>query len=100
MEPKASLDAIELLGVAIAAIDSDDALCEANEFSTDDEQVLAVLRERDFEVVAYKSVEDDEGVEHQFILRQTSAQMLLSADVVAVRGECSTYTFARIAQAE
>lgn len=100
MEPKASPGAIDLLEIAIAAIDSGDALCEANEFSTDDQHVLAVLRERDFEVVAYKSVEDDEGVEHQFILRQRSAQMLLSADVVAVRGECSTYTFARIAQAE
>lgn len=90
---------IAFLEAAIAAIDSGDTLCEATEFSTDDQQVLAVLRERDFDVVAYKTGEGDEG-EHQFILRQRNSQMLLSADVVAVRGECSTYTFARIAQAE
>lgn len=100
MEPKASPGATALLEIAIVAIDSDDALCEASEYSTDDQEVLAVLRKRDFEVVTYKSDEDHEGVEHQFILRQRNSQMLLSADVVAVRGECSTYTFARIAQGE
>lgn len=98
MEPKASSDAIALLEIAIAAIANRDALCEATDFSTDDQQVLAVLRERDFEIVAYKSGEGDDGSEHQFILRQRKSQLLLSADVVAVHGECSTYTFARIAQ--
>lgn len=98
MEPKASPDGIALLETAIAAIDSRDAPCEASEFSTDDQRILAVLRERDFEVVAHKAREDDDGIEHQFILKQRNSQMLLSADVVAVRDECSTYTFVRIAQ--
>jgi hypothetical protein len=100
MESKASPEAIALLEIAITAIDTGDILCEATEFSTEDQQVLAVLRERDFAVVAYKSEQDDEGIEHQFILRQRSSQMLLSADVVVARGECLTYTFARIAQGE
>lgn len=103
MEPKTSPEeALALLEVAIAAIDNDNALCEATEFSTEDQQVLAVLRERDFEVIAYKAGEDDEGlgIEHKFILRKRDTQMLLGATFVAIRGECSTYTFTRIAQGE
>lgn len=102
MESKTSPEALALLDVAIAAIDSDNALCEATEFSTEDPQVLAVLRERDFEVIGYKAGEDDEGlgIEHQFILRQRNTEMLLGATFVAVRGECSTYTFSRVVQGE
>lgn len=100
MKSKAPPEALAFLGAAIAAIDSKNAQCQSSEFSTDDQQVLAALRDRDFEIVAYKNGTDDDGSEHQFILKQRNSQMLLSADVVAIRGKCSTYTFARIAQSE
>ena len=100
MESRIPSESVALLEIAIAAIGSDAASCKSTEFSTDDEEVLRVLRERDFEVVAYKTEEDAEELEHQFILRKRRSAMLVSADVVAVRGGCSTYTFARIAQAE
>ena len=100
MELKPPPDAIAILDVAIAAVDSTDAKCAASEFSTDDQPVHAVLRERDFAIVSYEARTSDEEIEHQFTLRQKGSKMLLSADVVVVRGECSTYTFARIAQSE
>ncbi len=46
MESKVSQEIVALLNVAIAATSGNDANCEATEFSTEDETVLAVLRAR------------------------------------------------------
>jgi len=96
-QTEAPNEAVELLDVGIAAIDNG-SQCEADEFSTEDEEVIHVLRARNFEVVAYEVKESDEGILHHFILAQQDSGLLLSASIVAIDGRCSTYAFARIAQ--
>lgn len=97
---KTPIDAIALLSDAIIALDDESALCEASDSSTEDPRVLEVLRHWDFEVILYNVETEGEEIEHQFILENLDSRLLLSADVIALKGYCSVYTFARIAPSE
>lgn len=98
MKATVNADAIALLDSAIMATDRDDASCNPGDFSTENQQILGALRGQEFAIEAYDVEVDGEEVIHQFILKKRDSDVLLSADIVAVDGECRTYTFALIAR--
>lgn len=94
----ANMDAALLLKSAIAATDREERACIPSDFTTENEDVLQALRDDKFEIRAH-DVEMDVGeVVHHFVLKERDSDMLISADVVAINGNCRFYTFSIISR--
>lgn len=88
----------DVLDTAIVAIDGSSLKCTADEYSTESEDVLRILRNRDFDVIEHSFEKQGDKIEHEFLLKQKATELLLIANVIQEDGECLGFSFGRIAQ--
>lgn len=95
-----SLDGKDILNIAIGALDSKNSSCAASDSSTEDTEILNILRSRRFEIMSHEIISDDEGVHHDFILKEIDSGIHIGAVVFVKNEKCSGYSFAQIAQGD
>lgn len=100
LTPRVLPDDKRILNIAIDAMDKKSSSCAASDTSTEDDEILNILRYRQFEVISHELVSDDEGVYHDFVLKELRLGIHIGAVVFVSNGECSGYRFTRIAQGD
>ena len=93
-------DEESILSAAIEALDKKDPLCVASDTSTEDDEIMSILRYRRFEVVGHAFVSDEEGTYHDFILKESGSEIRIGAVVFVTNEKCSGYRFTQIAQGD